>query len=102
MMTLLAALLALNALLHALIVGRFGLSGNLPPAAFAAIYALLALAVMLAWPLALWAVLALTAAGAAGLAANLRRIAHDTTIERAILALDAVIALVTLWLLAAG
>jgi len=48
-MTLLSLLLLVNAVLHGVIVGRFGIKGNVPPAVFGLLYAVLALAVFRGW-----------------------------------------------------
>jgi len=48
-MTVLAALLSVSAVLHGIIIGRFGLKGNEPPALFGALYAALAIAAYLLW-----------------------------------------------------
>jgi hypothetical protein len=48
-MTLLGLLLLGNAVLHGVIVGRFGIKGNAPPAVFGLLYAGLALAAFLGW-----------------------------------------------------
>ena len=91
----LAGLLVLSAALHAAIILRFGLRGNAPPAAFGALYLLLAAAGWLGMSLALWATLAVVLFGSAGLLANLSRIAHVKTLEYAILALNLIVLVMT-------
>lgn len=91
----LAGLLALSAALHAAIIVRFGLKGNEPPAAFGALYLVLAAAVWMGMSLALWATLAVVLVGSAGLLANYRKIAHEKTLEHAILALNLLVLVIT-------
>ena len=88
-MRLLAGMLAANALLHAIVVGRFGLKGNGPFLAFVGIYAALAVAVYAAIPHALWAVLILSALGIVGLSVTFNKAARDKTLDKAIWVLDA-------------
>ena len=66
-MILLALLLALDAVLHGFLIYRFGTNQNLPFLIFAFVDAILAIAVFLAWPYALWATLVLSAFGLIGL-----------------------------------
>jgi hypothetical protein len=83
-MTLLGLLLLGNAVLHGVIVGRFGLKENAPPAAFGLLYAGLALAVFRGWVHAALAALVVTAVGVVGLALNFKKLQHDTTVEKII------------------
>ena len=83
-MTLLSLLLLGNAALHGVIVGRFGIKGNAPPAVFGTLYAGLALAVFRGWPHALLAAMGVTAVGLVGLALNFKKLKHDTTVEKII------------------
>jgi hypothetical protein len=92
-------LLALDAILHAAVVYRFGMTGNEPPLVFAVIYVALALAVYFAVPYALWTTLVITIVGEGALIANYRNIAHEKTIENVILALNLVVIACTVWLL---
>ena len=62
-MLLLVALLLLDAVLHAVVIVRFGLPGHALFLIFAVIDAALAIAVFLAAPYALWAALALPLVG---------------------------------------
>jgi len=99
MMLILAAMLAVDAILHGVIVARFGVKGNEPPLIFGVADAALAIAVFLAVPYALWATLILSLVGIAGLTVAFKRIPHDKTIERVIWALDAAIILFVGYLL---
>ncbi|MGQ0610645.1 MAG: hypothetical protein ACT4N9_06025 [Paracoccaceae bacterium] len=91
----LAGLLALSAALHAAIILRYGLKGNAPPAAFGALYLVLAVAVWTGVSFALWATLAVVLVGSAGLLANYRKISHEKTLEHAILALNLLVLVIT-------
>lgn len=88
-MTLLGLLLLANAVLHAVIVGRFGIKGNQPPMVFGVLYAGLALALLLGWAQAPLAALAVTTVGLIGLALNFRKLQHDTTVEKIIFVVGA-------------
>lgn len=81
-MTFLSVLLLGNAVLHGVIVGRFGLKGNAPPAVFGILYAGLAFAVFRGEAYAALAALVVTAVGLAGLALNFKKLQHETTIEQ--------------------
>jgi hypothetical protein len=99
MMLLLAAMLAVAAILHGIIIARFGVKGNEPPLVFGIVYAALAVAVFLAMPYAVWAMLILTLVGIAGLTAAFKRIAHEKSIERVIWVLDAAVIAVAAYLI---
>lgn len=101
-MMLLAVLLALNAVLHAALVIRFGAQDNVPVLAFAVIYAALAIAVFLLVPYALWAVLVLSLIGLTGLTVTFNKLQRDKTIDKAIWVLDVVVIVYTAYLLFAG
>jgi len=88
-MMLLSLLLLGNAVLHGVIVGRFGLKENAPPAVFGILYAGLTLAVFRGWGHALLAALVVTAVGLVGLALNFRKLQHDTTVEKIIFVVGA-------------
>src|SRR5678815_4641934 len=90
-MTVLGLLLLGNAVLHGVIVGRFGLKGNAPPALFGISYAALALAAFGGWAHAPLVALAVTAMGILGLALNFKKLKHDSTIEKIILVVGAAI-----------
>jgi len=81
-MTLLSLLLLGNAVLHGIIIGRFGIKGNEPPALFGIVYAGLSLAVFLGWAHAPLAALVVTSVGLVGLAVNFKKLQHDTTVEK--------------------
>ena len=100
-MTLLALLLALDAGLHGFLIYRFGTSqsANVPFLIFALVDAILAIAVFFAWPYALWATLALSAFGLAGLTVTFNKPVREKTLDRVIWAVDAVIVLYAAYLL---
>ncbi len=83
-MTFLSFLLLVNAVLHGVIVGRFGIKGNEPPAVFGFLYTALALAVFSGWTYGALATLVVTTLGLVGLALNFRKLQHDTTVEKII------------------
>jgi hypothetical protein len=83
-MTLLTLLLLTNAVLHGVIIGRFGIKGNEPPAVFGLVYAGLALATFRGWAHAAPAVLLVTAVGLLGLAVNFKKLQHEKTVEKII------------------
>jgi len=84
LLTLLSLLLLGNAVLHGVIIGRFGIKGNIPPAVFGFLYVALALAVFSGWPYGALSTLVLTTVGLVGLALNFRKLQHDATIEKII------------------
>lgn len=90
-MTLLTLLLLVNAVLHGIIVGRFGFKGNEPPAVFGLLYAVLAIAAFLGWPYVPLITLVVTTVGLLGLALGFRKLQHDTTVEKIIFVVGAVI-----------
>lgn len=90
-MTLLSLLLLINAVLHGVIVGRFGIKGNEPPAVFGVLYAVLALVVFRGWTYGVLATLVVTTVGLVGLALNFRKLQHDTTVEKIIFVVGAAI-----------
>ena len=83
-MTFLSLLLLVNAVLHGVIVGRFGIKGNEPPAVFGFLYAALACVVFVGWTYGTLAALAVTVLGLVGLALNFRKLQHETTVEKII------------------
>lgn len=85
-MTLLSLLLVADAVLHGVIIGRFGIKGNEPPAVFGLVYAGLAIAALLRWAHAPLVVLIVTAVGLLGLAVNFKKLQHETTVEKIIFA----------------
>jgi hypothetical protein len=98
-MTLLALLLALDAVLHGFLIYRFGTNQNVPFLIFAFVDAILAIAVFLAWPYALWATLALSAFGLAGLTVTFNKPDREKSLDRVIWVVDAVIVLYAAYLL---
>ncbi len=99
MMTILGLLLAINAMLHALIVYRFGAKENVAFLVYAVIYAALAIGVFLGAPYVLWLTLVLAAIGFVGQLVTLNRLKRDKTLDWAIAAADAATLLCTLYLL---
>ena len=102
MMTLLAVLLAVNAILHGVIIARFGVKGNEPPLVFGLAYAALTIAVFLAVPYAVWAVLIVTLVGLVGLTVAFKSITHEKSVERIIWVLNAVVICAACVILFAG
>lgn len=102
-MLLLLGLLIANAILHGIVIARFGARNNNQPfLIFALVYAALAVAVYLAVPYALWAVLILSIIGIVGLSVTFNKPARDKTLDKVIWALDAATVLVAGYLLFAG
>lgn len=99
MTTVLAGLLAVDAILHGLIIQRFGLKGNEPPMIFGLVYAVLTIATGLAVPYVLWAVLGFSLVGNVALTVAFRQIAHERTLERIIWVLNLGIILLSAYLL---
>jgi len=96
----LLALLAVNAIVHGLVVARFGVrNGNQPFLVFALVYAALAPAVFLSAPYALWAVLLLAVIGIVGLSVTFDKPVRDKTLDKVIWLLDAATILWTGFLL---
>ncbi len=91
MLLVLVALLVLDAVLHAIVIYRFGVKGNEPFLIFALIDAALAVAVYLAVPYALWATLALSLFGIVGLTVTFNKVPRDKTLDKTIWAVDAAI-----------
>lgn len=101
-MTLLSLMLLVNAVLHGLIVGRYGIKGNEPPAVFAVLYAALALIVFSGWTYAVAATLTIATVGLVGLALNFKKLQHDPSIERIIFAVGAAIIACAAYVLMVG
>ena len=101
MMNLLALLLVIDAALHAFLIYRFGTSdrANMPFLIFAFVDAILAIAVFLAWPYALWATLVLSALGLVGLSVTFNKPNREKTLDRVIWVVDAVIVVFAAYLL---
>lgn len=89
-MRFLFVLLAVNAVIHAIVVARFGLRGNNQPfLVFALIDAALAAVVFLSVRYAVWAALILSAIGFVGLNITFNKPVRDKTLDRIIWGLDA-------------
>lgn len=83
-------LLAVNAIVHGIVVARFGIRNNNQPFfVFMLVYALLAIAVYLSMPYALWAVLGLATIGIIGLTVTFNKPVRDKTLDKVIWLLDA-------------
>lgn len=99
-MMLLVGLLALNAILHAVVVVRYGASGpNAPFAVFTAVDLLLAIVVFIGMPYALWAALGLSAAGLIGLTMTFNKPQRAKTLDRIIWVVDVLIVAYAAYLL---
>jgi hypothetical protein len=99
-MTLLAMLLLLDAVLHAVVIFRYGTAdNNMPFLIFAIVYLGLAIVVFLAVPYALWAVLALSLIGIVGLTVTFGKPQRDKTIDGAIWGVDLAIIVLATYLL---
>ena len=98
-MTILAWLAVLDAILHATLIGRFGVKQNEPFLIFAVIYAALAIGLFLAVPYVLWAMLILAVIGLVGFTLTFNKVPRDKTLERVIWGVDALTVLGAIWLL---
>jgi hypothetical protein len=102
-MSLLLTLLTTNAIVHGIVVARFGVRNNNQPfLIFAIVYAALAIAVYLSMPYALWAVLLLAVFGILGLSITFNKPVRDKTLDKIIWLLDASVILYTAYLLFAA
>ena len=102
-MSLLLTFLITNAIVHGIVVARFGVGNNNQPfLIFAIVYAALAIAVYLSVPYALWAVLLLGVIGILGLSITFNKPVRDKTLDKIIWLLDATIVLYTAYLLFAA
>jgi hypothetical protein len=102
-MSLLLTLLVTNAIVHGIVVARFGVRNNNQPfLMFAIVYAALAIAVYLSVPYALWAVLLLVVIGILGLSFTFNKPVRDKTLDKIIWLLDAAVVLYTAYLLFAA
>jgi hypothetical protein len=102
-MSLLLALLTTNAIVHGIVVARFGVRNNNQPfLIFAFVYAALAIAVYLSVPYALWAVLLLAVIGIVGLSITFNKPVRDKTLDKVIWLLDATTILYAAYLLFAA
>jgi hypothetical protein len=102
-MTILLLLLAINAVVHGLVVARFGVRNhNQPFLVFALVDAALAIAVALAVPKVLWAVLLLSILGIVGLTVTFNKPPRAKTLDKLIWLLDAATILAAAFLLFAA
>ena len=102
-MSLLLTLLTTNAIVHGIVVARFGIRNNNQPfLIFAIVYAALAIAVYLSVPYALWAVLLLAGIGILGLSITFNKPVRDKTLDKVIWLLDAATILYAAYLLFAA
>ena len=102
-MSLLLTLLVTNAIVHGIVVARFGVRNNNQPfLMFAIVYVALAIAVYLSVPYALWAVLLLAVIGILGLSITFNKPVRDKTLDKIIWLLDATVVLYTAYLLFAA
>jgi len=102
-MSLLLTLRVTNAIVHGIVVARFGVRNNNQPfLMFAIVYAALAIAVYLSVPYALWAVLLLAVIGILGLSITFNKPVRDKTLDKIIWLLDATVVLYTAYLLFAA
>jgi hypothetical protein len=94
-MTILLLLLAINAVLHGIVVVRYGVRNhNEPFLVFALVDAALAIAVALAVPNALWTVVLLSILGLVGLTVTFNKPVRTKTLDKLIWLLDAATILV--------
>jgi hypothetical protein len=101
--SLLLSLLATNTLFHGIVVARFGVRNhNQPFLVFALVNAALAIAVYLAVPFALWAVLLLSIIGFIGLSVTFNKPVRDKTLDKIIWLLDATTILCVVYLMFAA
>ena len=99
-MLLLAGLLAIDTILHAIVAFRYGTSGpNTPFAIFAVVDLLLTLAVFFAVPYALWATLVLSIIGLIGLTVTFNKPQREKTLDGIIWVVDLLVVLDALYLL---
>ena len=102
-MSLLLTFLVTNAIVHGIVVARFGVGNNNQPfLIFAIVYAVLAIAVYLSVPYALWAVLLLGVIGILGLSITFNKPVRDKTLDKVIWLLDAATVLYAAYLLFAA
>lgn len=98
-MIVLAALLAIDAALHAILVYLYGVKENMSVFVYVFIFAMLSLAVFFVVPFALWATLVLSLIGFTGLNLTFNRPKRDKTIDKTIWAADAASLVCTAYLL---
>ncbi|HEX5941211.1 MAG TPA: hypothetical protein VFY66_02985 [Anaerolineales bacterium] len=102
-MSLLLTLITSNAIVHGIVVARFGVRNNNQPfLIFAIVYAALAIAVYLSVPYTLWIILLLAVIGILGLSITFNKPVRDKTLDKIIWLLDATVILYTAYLLFAA
>jgi len=103
-MQLLAALLALDAVLHFVVIARYGLGdkANMPFLIFMFIDAILAVIVFLHLPYALWATLVLSAIGLLGLTVTFGKPQREKSVDKAIWVVDLAVVIGAAYLLFAS
>jgi len=101
-MILLGLLLALDAVLHGVVIWRYGTGQNVPFLIYFVIDAALAVAVFLALPYAVWATLVLSAFGLLGLTVTFNKPQREKTMDKAIWVVDALVVLLALYLVVTG
>jgi hypothetical protein len=100
MTLLITLLLTVNAIVHGVVVARYGFRDNNQPFFFfALIYAALAVALYFSVPYAIWAILILSTIGFVGLNVTFKKLVRDKTPDKLIWLLDAVTILSTGYLL---
>jgi len=99
----LLALLVANAIVHGIVIARFGVRNNNQPFfVFVFVYTALAIAVYLAIPYTMWAVFLLAVIGTVGLTVTFNKPVRDKTLDKAIWLLDAATVLYAGYLLFAA
>jgi hypothetical protein len=99
-MSLLLTFLIINAIVHGIVVARFGVKNNNQPfLIFVIVYAALAVVVYLSVPYALWAVLLFAVIGILGFSITFNKPVRDKTLDKVIWLLDATVVLYTSYLL---
>ena len=102
-MSLLLTLITSNAIMHGIVVSRFGIRNNNQPfLMFAIVYAALGIAVYLSVPYALWMVLLLAVIGILGLSITFNKPVRAKTLDKIIWLLDATVVLYTAYMLFAA
>jgi hypothetical protein len=103
-MPLLAALLLLDAVLHALVIVRHGTQdkANMPFLIFMVVDAVLAAAVFWHLPFSLWATLLLSIFGIIGLTVTFNKPQREKSLDKAIWAVDLIVVIAAGYLLFAG
>ena len=103
-MHLLAALLALDAVLHGVVIFRYGLKdkANVPFLIFMFVDAILAIIVFQQLPYSIWATLLLSAFGIVGLTVTFNKPQREKTLDKAIWVVDLLVVIWAGYLLLGG